>query len=133
MIVKISDFGISSLQNRNESLTSGKGTMEYMAPEQTSKDYDKSVDIWSFGITIYEMITLKKPLPLYGSNALINESLKQMKKNIPSIYNKNNKLIELIFKMLSINPIQRPTPLQIIHEMKVFFLFFVERRFFSLK
>jgi len=125
-IIKISDFGISSLQNRNnDSLTSGKGTMEYMAPEQISNNYDKSVDIWSFGITIYEIITLKKPLPCYGSIKSINDSLNKMKYNIPLLYHKNNKLIELIFKMLSINPIQRPTPLQIIDEIKViFFLFY---------
>jgi len=120
--IKISDFGISSLQNI-DSLTTAKGTFAYMAPEQMGKYYDKSVDIWSFGITIYEIITLQKP-PTTIFSSLINQALKEMKNNMILLKNYNKKLIEIILKMLSPNPKQRPNAQQIIDDIQVNVIFF---------
>jgi serine/threonine protein kinase len=63
---KISDFGISKSMN-NDSLQSSSaliGTIEYMAPEQFNPQkygvngrIDTSVDIWAFGVMIFELLT----------------------------------------------------------------------------
>lgn len=38
------------------------GTPYYMAPEIISRlDYDEKVDVWSYGVLLYEIVTCKKP------------------------------------------------------------------------
>ncbi|OCT70221.1 hypothetical protein XELAEV_18037142mg [Xenopus laevis] len=57
--VRISDFGLAK-QNvfEDNTITSGVGTLGYMAPEiLQEKPYNAAVDWWSFGVTIFEMVT----------------------------------------------------------------------------
>ncbi len=52
----LADFGISKSLKEFEVSKSYVGTPEYVAPEIiTNKGHDKSVDIWSFGVLLYEM------------------------------------------------------------------------------
>jgi len=55
-VIKIIDFGLSDIGHSQ----SGRcGTLSYMAPELfNSKQYTKSVDIYSVGIITYNIITL---------------------------------------------------------------------------
>ncbi|XP_077982302.1 leucine-rich repeat serine/threonine-protein kinase 2-like [Glandiceps talaboti] len=57
---KISDYGISRFATPL-GLTSNEGTPGYTAPEVTEKDilYDNKVDIYSFGILLYELVVYK--------------------------------------------------------------------------
>ena len=66
--VKVLDFGIAKLQERDPSkpaLTMQGivcGTPEYMSPEQAmGKDLDSRTDIYSIGCILYEMLTGKVP------------------------------------------------------------------------
>ena len=64
--VKIMDFGIAKalgVERMGKTKTGMTvGTPEYMSPEQIlGKDVDARSDIYSFGITLYEMITGKLP------------------------------------------------------------------------
>lgn len=56
---KIADFGLSKfLQNHNDNfvMTGETGTYRYMAPEVVMhKEYNTSVDVWSFGMIMYFM------------------------------------------------------------------------------
>lgn len=61
-LVKVLDFGIARFVEDTEDLTiSGTtvGTPRYMAPEQfmASRDIDARADIWSLGVTLYELLT----------------------------------------------------------------------------
>jgi serine/threonine protein kinase len=58
--IKVIDFGFSKkLYGRTQSFC---GTPEYMAPEMIMKlPYDCSIDFWSLGIFIYEMLTGSPP------------------------------------------------------------------------
>ena len=66
---KLGDFGIARELERTMSGFSKKGTYSYMAPEMyKGKKYDSRVDIYSLGITIYEMATGK--VPFDGENTV---------------------------------------------------------------
>ncbi|MCU0392947.1 MAG: serine/threonine protein kinase [Thermoflexibacter sp.] len=60
---KICDFGISKNIENDTSLTVGKGTEKYAAPEQfiENSNCTIAVDIWSLGIIIYELFLQKLP------------------------------------------------------------------------
>lgn len=54
---KLGDFGISRIVNTASSAvaSTGIGTPQYWAPEQTSGKYDARVDIYSLGLVLYEL------------------------------------------------------------------------------
>ena len=61
--VQVVDFGIASARQRVHHTATGqlKGTFAYMAPEQlAAKSIDRRVDIWSLGVSFWEMLTLKR-------------------------------------------------------------------------
>lgn len=55
--IKITDFGLSKIDLKNEKSFSIVGTAGYFAPEILFKPhYDHRVDYWSLGVIMYEMI-----------------------------------------------------------------------------
>ena len=62
--VKVADFGIAKLPNAETVTMTDKaiGTVFYISPEQASgKQIDRRSDIYSLGVTMYEMATGKLP------------------------------------------------------------------------
>lgn len=105
----ITDFGISSHRgfNREGYDESQSGTMAYMAPERFKEDYESTPesDIWSFGATLYELITGKVPFGESGGLSQLenNGACPQITNNVPSDIKK------LIFDCLSLDPAKRPS------------------------
>ena len=76
-IVKVLDFGLAKLTDKQDSLTGPEattialvntepgavlGTAAYMSPEQAvGREVDSRSDIWSLGVVLYEMLTLRVP------------------------------------------------------------------------
>ena len=74
-IAKLTDFGLARHIDQSESMAMTRqqavlGTPLYMAPEQQSesRSVDERADIYSIGVTLYEMLTGK--LPVEGESAL---------------------------------------------------------------
>jgi len=104
----ITDFGISSHRGNNrEGYDDNSGTMAYMAPERFREDYESipESDIWSFGATLYELITGKVPFGENGGQEQLksNATCPQITENVPSDIKK------LIYDCLSIDVSKRPS------------------------
>jgi serine/threonine-protein kinase len=67
---KIADLGIARMLQTNELASTTTGTLYYMSPEILGEEgADFRSDIWSVGVTLYEMVTGK--LPFGGENTPI--------------------------------------------------------------
>jgi serine/threonine-protein kinase len=77
--VKVTDFGVASLTDDSRTRTGTVlGTPSYMSPEQINgQRVDGRADIFSLGVTLYELLT--GTLPFQGDNlsALFNKILHQ--------------------------------------------------------
>ncbi|HKI69448.1 MAG TPA: serine/threonine-protein kinase, partial [Verrucomicrobiae bacterium] len=61
--VRIVDFDLAQpISDKPQKITKNPGTPAYMAPEQLSGQLiDHRVDVFSFGVTAYELLTNRKP------------------------------------------------------------------------
>ena len=60
--LKVTDFGIAKAATSNTMSTAGMGSVHYISPEQARGGYsDERSDIYSLGITMYEMVTGRVP------------------------------------------------------------------------
>lgn len=89
--VKIVDFGLSKSNAswRTRWIKEGGGTRRYMSPEQLAKkNLDARSDIFSFGITIYELFTGRHPCTGSDSNQVMRQlRSSKYKFELPSKYN----------------------------------------------
>ncbi len=71
--IKIMDFGLSKILGTKEKANEGVGTISYIAPEiLMRKPYNKAIDIWSFGVTIYHMLSGELPFCLKNPENMVN-------------------------------------------------------------
>jgi serine/threonine protein kinase len=102
--IKVTDFGLSKFFNEDDRAYTLCGTPEYLAPEiLLGKGYDKSVDWWSLGILIYEMLIDGSPFRI--KNILDVKNYIQpldIKEGIIS-----SEARDLILNLLKIDPIER--------------------------
>lgn len=76
--VKITDFGIAKFteDNHDPANHTRVGTLAYMAPEvYLSHLYDRSVDVWAFGVIFAEMTLLEYPLCREEKAKIMNTSV----------------------------------------------------------
>lgn len=67
--VKVTDFGIAKATNSNTLTSNTMGSVHYLSPEQARGGYsDEKSDIYSLGVTIYEMLSGK--VPFAGDNTV---------------------------------------------------------------
>lgn len=110
----VCDFGLVGFQN-SETKTGFIGTAQWMAPEilRSSPFYDEKVDIYSFGVLLWELLTLSEPYKgMTQDQMVLNILEKGTRPEIPP-NSGPSKLIELIKRCWSENPIDRPSFQQI--------------------
>ncbi|CAM9097090.1 unnamed protein product [Chrysoparadoxa australica] len=85
--VKLCDFGFArAMSSSTVVLTSIKGTPLYMAPELVREQpYDHTVDLWSLGVILYELLVGQPPFYTNSIYSLINHIVKDPVKYPPDI------------------------------------------------
>ena len=79
-LVKLTDFGIAKSANDMQLTRPGTtmGSVYYMSPEQVrGGTVDARSDIYSFGVTLYEMLTGRKPFQADTSYSVLNAQLNE--------------------------------------------------------
>ena len=111
---KICDFGMARI--RSEGPKTGLiGTAHWMAPEvlMSAPDYDQKVDVYSYGIFLWELLTGNMPYKdMKQSQITIGVTMENLRPPLPE--QGPQKIMELIQSCWSKDPAARPTMAQIV-------------------
>ncbi|CDW73549.1 serine threonine protein kinase [Stylonychia lemnae] len=93
---KICDFGIATYGD-NTQISGGKSN--YMAPEmyQMTKNYDKTIDIWSLGVILYFLCTGESQIndiPLHFAKNITGQNI-----DLPEQYNIFQEMLNIILSL----------------------------------
>ena len=104
--IKLTDFGLSKMiKKQKEKAFTICGTPQYLAPEILSDDgYDDSVDWWSLGCVMYEMLVGRAPFKI-PKGTYLNADLYKKKISLPDQISSEAK--DLISQLLVPNPKKR--------------------------
>lgn len=116
--LKIGDFGLSRFKSESESMTGHTGSYRWMAPEVVRNEkYDEKVDVYSFGIILWEMIASDVPFSnLTDMQAAMNTS-NGMRPQIPGSCSVNTK--QLIQNCWASEPKDRPSFQDILSALEI--------------
>ncbi|RLG10733.1 hypothetical protein DRN73_07105 [Candidatus Pacearchaeota archaeon] len=92
--VKLMDFGLAKLLEREKLSTSIAGTPIYMAPEAWKGEFFKESDIWSLGCVIYEMLAGYPPFYADNFDDLRNAIFHEKFKPIEGIPHRINQILK---------------------------------------
>lgn len=119
--VKVTDFGIARATSSNTISTAVMGSVHYSSPEQARGGYsDAKSDIYSLGISLYEMLTGQVP---FDGDTTVAIAIKHLQEEIksPEIYVPNlpKSTVQIIYKCTQKSPDRRYSSMsELIYDLK---------------
>jgi hypothetical protein len=103
--VKVGDYGLckSISGSQHNAQTQSVGTVHYMAPEISSGNYNKQIDVYAAGVLLYEMLT--GHVPFDGESAA--EILMKHLTSPPDLSKLPFEFVPIVSKALTKNPAHR--------------------------
>jgi hypothetical protein len=103
--LKVGDYGLSKFISGSQrtAQTQSVGTVHYMAPEISTGNYNKGIDVYAAGIILYEMLTGR--VPFEGESA--GEILMKHLTAPPDLSKVPKEYVDIVAKALSKNPAHR--------------------------
>src|SRR5439155_4396998 len=104
-VVKVGDYGLSKLIGGSQvmSQTQSVGTVHYMAPEISTGNYNRSIDIYAAGVILYEMLSGR--VPFEGESA--GEILMKHMTSLPDLTKLPSPFVPVLDQALATNPGRR--------------------------
>ena len=112
-LVKVLDFGIAKDLTKTSSMTktgTQMGTVFYMSPEQVQgKPVDTRSDIYSLGVTFYQLLTGVNPYTQFSTDyevysSIVRDDLPDPRSHYPGI---SERMVQILMKALAKNPDDR--------------------------
>jgi serine/threonine protein kinase len=104
-VLKLGDYGLSKCISgtTRAAQTQSVGTVYYMAPEVSTGNYNKQIDIYAAGIILYEMLTGRVPFDGESAGEILMKHLTAPPdlSKVPAAY------VPVLSKALAKNPAQR--------------------------
>lgn len=112
--VKLGDLGIArELEDEAGHAETMLGTPLYIAPEVLDGNYGRKCDIWSLGVALHQLMTLKPPFKGNSAMHLYINISRFAPCKIPSELGYSNDLVQLSQWMMQKNPVHRPAAIDI--------------------
>jgi hypothetical protein len=104
-VLKVGDYGLckSMSASQRTAQTHSVGTVHYMAPEISTGNYNKQIDVYAAGVILYEMLT--GAVPFDGESA--GEILMKHLTSPPELGKLPSEYVAVVAKALAKNPVQR--------------------------
>src|SRR5438128_6104946 len=104
-IVKVGDYGLSKFisSSQRTAQTQSVGTVHYMAPEISTGNYNKQIDIYAAGIVLYEMLTGRVPFDGESAGEILMKHLTAP----PDLSKLPGEYVPIVGRALAKNPAHR--------------------------
>jgi len=104
-MVKVGDYGLSKAMgaSKRTAQTQSVGTVHYMAPEISTGNYNKQIDLYAAGVILYEMLTGRPPFEGESAGEILMKHLTKP----PDLSKLPNDYLPIVAKALAKNPAQR--------------------------